>query len=315
MISIRNLKVEFQTTYGKVLAVRGSDFDFEKNKVVGIVGESGCGKSTAIFALTGILPKNATVSYEQYKYDQEEVNDLSLLRGRAISYIFQDPQSSLNPVMKISKQLAEAVRIRHSEWTDKEVNTELIRLLNEVKIPDPAAWLLAYPHQLSGGMKQRVMIAMALASEPEFLIADEPTTSLDVTIQSDILKLLLKVRESRKMGIVLITHDLNLAQKVCDQIYVMYFGKVVELGETKKVIKQSKHPYTRLLLDSVPNFEDEIHRFKEIPGQVPDIREQFEGCAFANRCPQVRADCRTKIPDLILEDGEFHSFACFHPLD
>ncbi len=313
MISIQNLEVIFRTNYGDVQAVRGVDFSFEKGQVIGIAGESGCGKSTSMLALTGILPKNAKISYQSCFYDHQKVHNLSLLRGKNLAYIFQDPQSSLNPVIKISDQIEEALKIKHPDWNMKQRKTELVRLLDVVKIRNPRSWLSAYPHQLSGGMKQRIMIAMALAFEPDILIADEPTTSLDVTIQSDILKLLMKIKEDRGMGIVLITHDLNLARKVCDQIYIMYLGSVVERGSTEQVIENPKHPYTRLLVDSVPEFESEIHRFTEIPGQVPDIRKKFTGCSFANRCPVVKERCRNEEPPLeTTKNG--HSFACFYPV-
>lgn len=303
LLDVKNLKTYFHTRGGVVKAVDGVSFSVEKGKTLGIVGESGSGKSVTMMSLMGLLPmppgriESGTAHFAGKDLIQMSASQLRSIRGDRISMIFQDPMTSLNPYMKISKQLTEVLEI-HKNMTFKEAKKKAIEVLDKVGIPDAAKRIDAYPHQFSGGMRQRVMIAMALISEPDLLIADEPTTALDVTIQSQILELLKDLQNDLGMAMIMITHDLGVVAGVSDDILVMYAGKPFEIGSADDIFYNHGHPYTRGLLKSLPKIEGKRETLYSIKGLPPDPSKLPPGCAFAERCDFVTPECRanTDIP-------------------
>jgi peptide/nickel transport system ATP-binding protein len=305
LLTVRDLVVSFRTDQGRVRAVDGVSFDVPRGKTLGLVGESGSGKSVTALSLMGLLPKpHATVERGSIVLDGLDLTRASermlrTVRGKRIAMIFQEPMTSLNPVLTVGDQIVEAVRA-HQTLSRTQARKQAIDLLKRVGIPAPEERIDAYPHHLSGGMRQRVMIAIALASGPELLIADEPTTALDVTIQAQILDLLAELQLSMGMSILLITHDLGVVAEHAHEVIVMYAGQVVERAPTLALFEGPQHPYTRGLLRSVPSYHENIGkaRLPTIPGIVPDLAHLPVGCRFQARCSEVHALCRTQEPAL-----------------
>jgi peptide/nickel transport system ATP-binding protein len=318
LLDVADLSVRFDTDDGAVHAVDRMSFTLAPGEVLGIVGESGCGKSVTCMAFVRLLPETAVVSGRVLL---EGVDLLSLplrrlrqVRGRQISYVFQEPMTSLNPVFTVGHQIGEVLQ-RHLDLSRGAARARSIELLELVRIPAPERRLNEYPHQLSGGMRQRVMIAMALACDPKILVADEPTTALDVTIQAGILDLMRDIRERLGTAIVLITHNLGVVADVADRVLVMYAGRKAEEATADELFAYPQHPYTIGLLGAIPRpYEGEgtRERLQEIPGRVPSLRELPAACAFAERCPRADARCRSEEPQL-REVRPAHLVACFHP--
>ncbi|HEY0047854.1 MAG TPA: ABC transporter ATP-binding protein [Pyrinomonadaceae bacterium] len=301
LLEVQNLQTHFPTRAGLVKAVNDVSFYIDEGELLGLVGESGCGKSiTALSVMRLIAPPGkivgGTIKFKGEELTTASVERLRQIRGNDIAMIFQDPMTSLNPVYTVGEQIAEALRL-HRNLNKKQAWEAAIASMKEVSIPDPARRVNDYPHQLSGGMRQRVMIAMALACDPELLIADEPTTALDVTIQAQILELLDNLRKTRKLAVLLITHDLGVVAEVADRVAVMYTGKIVEESGVEEIFRQPKHPYTQGLLRSVPKLrefgDEKITRLSTIQGTVPSPANLPEGCHFAPRC-EYRMDICTK---------------------
>jgi oligopeptide/dipeptide ABC transporter ATP-binding protein len=308
LLDIKNLKTEFITKKGIVSAVNGVDFSIDKGEVVAIVGESGSGKSVTSLSVMGLLGggKKIKVSGEiLFKAEnllEKSDREMRDIRGKELSMIFQEPMTSLNPVFTIGRQIIEAI-LRHEGGTKQEARKKAIEMLTLVGIPSPETRIDDYPHQLSGGMRQRVMIAIALSCNPELLIADEPTTALDVTIQAQILELMLELKAKLGTAILLITHDLGVVAEVADKVVVMYCGKVVERANVKDIFKDPKHPYTIGLLNSIPKMEGNDERLFMIPGTVPNPLELPTGCAFRDRCSNCMEKCKNEMPDLVSLDN------------
>ncbi len=313
LLAVENLKTEFRTRAGVVRAVDGVSFIVEAGEFVGLVGESGCGKSVTAMSILRLLASEGINLSGSVKFLGREVmtmadSELRELRGNRIGMVFQDPMTSLNPVFTVGEQISEAVRL-HKGFSREDSRLEAIRAMDEVAIPDAGRRANDYPHQLSGGMRQRVMIAMALACSPELLIADEPTTALDVTIQAQILELIEQLRRDRNLAVLLITHDLGVVAEFADKVCVMYTGRIVEQGPTRSLFENPRHPYTRGLLRSVPKLGAHgtgplERRLQTIEGTVPNPTELPEGCHFAPRCESVMDDCRSGSIDLTnLDDG------------
>ncbi len=305
LLNVKNLSIEFKRRDGKILAVRDVSFDVFPNETIAIIGESGCGKSALAKSILGLLPENAKISSGSISYNDENLLNLNepylrSIRGKEIGMVFQDPFLSLNPTMKIGHQICEAL-FAHKICSVKYAKSVCYKILNEVKIKNPKIVFDMYPHQLSGGMKQRILIAIAVVCKPKLLIADEPTTALDVTVQTQILKLLKDLQRYYKMSMLLITHDMTVVADICDKMIVMYAGEVVEIGETKEIINSPKHPYTRMLLDSVPTLDKHkiFNRLKPIDGFLPIIDSPISYCSFVQRCPSAMQICAKKRPKLI----------------
>ncbi len=327
MLKLRNLKVIFPNTHGIVKAVEGIDIDIKKGECIALVGESGCGKSVTSLAIMKLLSSPpALVQVDELKVGGEELKDYSnkkmqSVRGGKISMIFQDALTALNPVMTVGKQISE-VFLNHSAGADgntprmskKEAKERAIRALELVGVPDPARRYNDFPHQLSGGMRQRVLIAMAFACDPELIIADEPTTALDVTIQAQVLDVLKKMQKSHGTSLLLITHDLSIVANMADRIYVMYCGKIVEVSPAYELFKKPYHPYTRGLLGAIPKLSDEKHVFVQIPDSVPNPMNKPRGCYFSPRCAYATEECRTQMPPLV-DVGGGRCVRCFHSFD
>ncbi len=302
LLTVRGLTTRFRLTEGDVHAVNGIDFSVAEGETVAVVGESGCGKSvTALSLLRLILPPGAITSGEIIFEGQDLLrlseDDMRRIRGNRIAMIFQEPMTSLNPVFSIGRQIAEGL-ILHRGLSRHEAIEEAAQLLAQVGIPSPAERLNDYPHQLSGGMRQRVMIAMALACKPRLLIADEPTTALDVTIQAQILELMDRLREKTRMALLLITHDLGVVAERADRTLVMYAGRIVEEGPTHELLTTPFHPYTEGLLASLPQRSEPGRPLTTIPGHVPSLLEEIPGCGFCSRCPDKRWECGQEQPQL-----------------
>ncbi len=316
LLSVRDLRTWFYTDQGIAKAVDGISFDVHAGETLGIVGESGCGKTVTSLSILRLLPEpparisdDSSVLFEGEELTTASDRRMRAVRGNEISMIFQEPMSSLNPVYSVGNQITEALRL-HRKLSRAEARAEAVRLLAEVGIPGPEQRVDEYPHQLSGGMRQRVMIAMALSCEPKLLIADEPTTALDVTIQAQILELLADLRERHEMAVLLITHDLGVIAEVCDRVVVMYAGQVVETGTVYEIFADPKHPYTRGLLDSLPSVESPGQRLSSIPGTVPSPTEWPDGCRFLERCGLAGDGC--DVPQHLVQlEGDGRSARCW----
>jgi oligopeptide/dipeptide ABC transporter ATP-binding protein len=311
LLEIRDLHVRFAVRSGQVHAVRGLDLVVRRGEVAALVGESGSGKSASMLAALGLLDVNAGAS-GSVRFDGTEMigapsSTLRGLRGGRIGMIFQDPMTSLNPVLEVRRQIAEAV-ITHQHVSPRQAEAEALELLEMVSFPDARRRQRAYPHELSGGMRQRVMIAMALANDPDILIADEPTTALDVTVQAQILDLLRSLRRSRELAIVLITHDLGVVAGLADSVHVMYAGRVAEAGPVVDIFHRPQHPYTAGLLASLPRLDRPDRELTPIGGIPPRLYEEPAGCAFAPRCPHAIDRCRESEP--LLEPVAASMVAC-----
>ena len=319
LLSVRNLEVKFKTRRATVHAVRGISFDLDPGETLGIVGESGCGKSVSSLAMLGILSKNGRVTGGEVMFGDQDLLKLSdarlrAIRGKDVAMVFQDPMTSLNPVLKIGRQITE-VLTKHMGMDNETASKEAAELLGRVGIPRASDRLGDYPHQFSGGMRQRVMIAMAIACHPKVLIADEPTTALDVTIQAQILDLLKRLVEEEQMGLILITHDLGVVAGVCERTNVMYAGKFVETAATDELFAKPRHPYTLGLLKSVPRL-DAVRKEKldPIAGSPPELTKVMPGCSFAPRCVYATDESRERVPELRPIDGAGHLVACWNPV-
>ena len=316
VLEVRDLRVEIPLTRGTVRAVDGSSFTVGAGEAMGLVGESGSGKSMTLRAILGLLPHPAGIVGGEILYEGTDLvtmpaKKLQDLRGKEISMIFQEPMTALNPVMRVGEQIAEGP-LAHLGMGKSASQQRALELMQQVGIPDPARRARAYPHELSGGMRQRVMIAIALSCEPKLILCDEPTTALDVTIQDQILKLLLKLREELGMSIVFVTHDLAVVAQTCQSLAVMYAGQVVEIGSVHEVFHQPRHPYTLGLLRSVPDPVDVRDVLDSIPGSPPDLVAPPPGCRFAPRCPFAEDDCLEGRKPLLPLEGDRAS-ACIHP--
>jgi oligopeptide transport system ATP-binding protein len=304
LLDVSELRTEFKTDDGVVRAVDGVSFAVDRGEIVGLVGESGCGKSATSLSVLRLLPKTARTSGRVVLSGRDLLSmperEMRTIRGKRIAMIFQDPMASLNPYMRLVDQLVE-VPMLHLGMARTEATARAVALLDRVGIPDARERAHAYPHELSGGMRQRVMIAMALLCDPDLLIADEPTTALDVTIQAQILELFEELRRERGLAIVLITHDLGVVSGLCDRVLVMYAGRVVESAPTRELFARPLHPYTRALLGSVPSLGSSgAARLENIKGMPPRLDlGPFDACSFAPRCGFVHDACRTKDPDLV----------------
>lgn len=309
LLEIKNLKLDFKQGDKMLRAVDGVSFSMEAGETVCLVGESGCGKSVTALSIARLVPTPPAIYPEgEILLNGSDVlkmgkKELRSIRGGIVSYIFQDPSASLNPVFRVGNQIKESLKLhRPQAATDDEV----IRLLKLVGIPAPESRIRDYPHQMSGGMQQRVMIAMALASEPKLLVADEPTTALDVTIQAQIMELLLDLKKRLGMSILLITHNLGIVGDIADRLAVMYAGQIVEMAPANQMLKRPLHPYTRSLMGSVPKLGHELERLNAIPGNVPSIGFMPTGCRFHPRCPMAKSDCSQKVPELVqVEPGHW----------
>ncbi len=315
LLDVRDLRVSFPTPAGDVHPVDGVSFSLERGRTLALVGESGCGKSLTSLALLRLVPEPGRISGGSIRLGGEELTTLAeremrAVRGGRIAMVFQDPMTSLNPVLRTGTQVTEAIRA-HRNLSRAAARDRALALLTEVGIPDPARRIDEYPHQLSGGMRQRVMIAIALAAEPEVLVADEPTTALDVTVQAQILELLGRLQQERRMAILLITHDLGVVAGRADHVAVMYAGQVVESAPTAALFAAPSHPYTQGLFTSVPSIDGPLQRLVPIGGTVPAPSAWPEGCRFAPRCPQRFEPCGQPAP-VALVGPEHHARCWLH---
>lgn len=319
LLEIKDLHTFFDTKRGTVKAVNGVSYSVDAGKTLGVVGESGSGKSVSAMSILRLLDNNGRVDSGEIIFDGKNIQDCTKkemykIRGNDISVIFQEPMTSLNPVFTIERQLSEPFII-HQEMKKKEARKKVIEMLAAVKIPNPESVAKQYPHQLSGGMRQRVMIAIALACQPKLLIADEPTTALDVTIQAQILKLMNELKKERGTSILFITHDLGVINEMADDVAVMYCGQVVEMAPARKIFTKQKysHPYTEALMESIPRLDTPAGvRLEAIPGAVPHPLDLPKGCKFAPRCKYATDKCREEEPALVKIE-ENHQIRCFYP--
>ncbi|MGE0173708.1 MAG: ABC transporter ATP-binding protein [Oligoflexales bacterium] len=319
LVEVKDLSISFDTLRGELKAIDRISFDLAEGEVLGIVGESGCGKSITSLALMGLLPTNASLSASKLLLNGRDLTRQSrkewqALRGKEMSMIFQDPMTSLDPSFTIGYQIMETLKI-HDPAPKNMLKDRVIELLNLVGIPDPRSQLNAYPHQLSGGMCQRVMIAIAIACKPKLLIADEPTTALDVTIQAQILTLLRTLQKQTKMALILITHDIAVVSEMADKIAVMYAGQIVETGKVDDIINDPRHPYTNALLSCLPESHEsdgDRSALASIPGLVPDLVNRPTGCQLHPRCQFADDYCKANAPALSYEGERYYT--CFKPL-
>jgi peptide/nickel transport system ATP-binding protein len=319
LLEVTDLSTTFDSDRGSVKAVRGVSFTLQRGRTIGIVGESGCGKSVLSRSIMGLVPSNAhrtgSVRFEGREVLNAKPKVMRNLWGDQMSMVFQDPMTALNPVMRIGKQITESLN-EHIDLTRSDADETALSLLQSVGIPEPARRMKQYAHELSGGMRQRVMIAIALACGPKLLFADEPTTALDVTVQAQILDLLQAQQAERTMGMILVTHDLGVVAGRADDIAVMYAGRVVEKAPTRTLFAQMRHPYTEALLQSIPKLEMPSHsRLSAIGGRPPDLVSPPKGCSFAPRCPNAQDRCREEDPALTPDPNDpDHLYACFFPV-
>lgn len=317
LLEVKNLRTYFHTFKGTVKAVDDISFDIYEGEILGVVGESGGGKSVSGFSVIGLIDEPGKIETGEIIFNGEDLmrkseNEMNQIRGKEISMVFQDPMTSLNPVYTIGQQMEE-VLLLHENLTKVQRKQRCIELLESVGISNPESRLKSYPHQFSGGMRQRVVIAIALAANPKLIIADEPTTALDVTIQAQILRLMAKLVREQGCSLMLITHDLAVVSEMADRINVMYCGKIVETGNTTDVVNNQKHPYTEGLINSIPDLDKDKNRLEAIPGIVPNMFNLPKGCNFSPRCKYCQDICIEKEPELV-EVGENHYVACHFPL-
>jgi oligopeptide/dipeptide ABC transporter ATP-binding protein len=319
LLDVRDLRVELALGHGVVHPVRGASFDVAPGEALGLVGESGSGKTMALRAIVGLLPRRGAVTGGSIAFDGEDLGAAGAdrvreIRGRSIAMVFQEPMTALNPVMRVGDQIAEMPRVRLGKSRPQAYDRAL-ELMRLVGIPDPVRRARAYPHELSGGLRQRVMIAIALSADPRLLLCDEPTTALDVTIQDQILKLLSSLRDQLGVALVFVSHDLAVIAQTCQRVAVMYGGQVVETGSVDTVFREPRHPYTLSLLRSVPDYDLVRERLANIPGAPPDLEHPPAGCPFHPRCPFAQDDCRSG--DFPLRDMDpahpGRATACIHP--
>jgi len=319
LLEIQNLKTVFSTERGILRAVDGVSLSLGAGETLGVVGESGCGKTMLFLSIMRLIPPNGRIAEGRIMFNGQDLlalpeEAMREKRGRDIAMVFQEPMTSLNPVLRVGEQIAEAIRL-HQHVSDREALDRSVKLLGEVGIPEPERRVRDYPHQMSGGMRQRVMIAMAMSCRPQLLLADEPTTALDVTIQAQILKLVSDLKEKNNMAVIWITHDLGIVAEAAQKVAVMYAGRIVEIADVEKLFACPMHPYTRGLIESRPsgctdaNVDGRAY-LKTIPGTVPSLYDLPVGCRFADRCAMVEEACRVREPELMeIEEGHFVS--CF----
>lgn len=321
LLEVKDLAVSFQTYFGEVEAVRGISFHVDRGETVALVGESGCGKSVTANSIMKLLPmppafyKSGQIFFEGEDIVKKSEKEMQKIRGDKISMIFQDPMTSLNPTMKVGKQIVEGI-IKHHGLSKDEAKKKAIEMLDLVAVPQPEKRVNQYPHEFSGGMRQRVMIALAMVSNPELLIADEPTTALDVTVQAQILDLMKQIQDKYGTSIILITHDLGVVADMSDRVIVMYGGKLMEEGTTHEIFKNPKHPYTRKLLDSVPRLDmDRSESLHSIAGTPPDLYKPPKGCPFFERCDEAMVICKDHMPEKEYHTNSHYS-CCWlnHPM-
>lgn len=312
LLQVKDLVVEYAADKKTVQAVNKVSFEMQKGETLGLVGETGAGKTTIARAILGILPdpparvKQGEIIFEGQDLLKLSNRKMSHIKGNEISMIFQDPMTALNPIMKVGKQIAEAIRL-HNKMSKAQAEIEAVKMLEMVGIPGER--FSEYPHQFSGGMKQRVIIAMALACKPKLLLADEPTTALDVTIQAQVLEMMNQLKQELDTSVLLITHDLGVVAEMCDKVAVVYAGEIVEMGTAEQVFDHTSHPYTKGLFQSLPSLDSKEKRLKPIKGMMPDPTELPKGCKFYERCPYAKEECREEnIPVTELSDG--HKVLC-----
>jgi oligopeptide/dipeptide ABC transporter ATP-binding protein len=318
LLAVRDLAVEFSTMNGRVRAVDGVSFEVFAAETLGLVGESGCGKTVTGLSLLRLVPSppgryaGGEIEFAGRNLLALPEREMRAIRGRDIAMVFQEPMTALNPVFSVGSQMSDVLR-RHRGLTRRQARTEALELLRRVEIPEPERRIDEYPHQLSGGQRQRVMIAMALSCGPKLLVADEPTTALDVTTQAEVLEEIKSLQAELRMAMILVTHDLGVVAETCARAIVMYCGVIVEIGPTARLFSRPRHPYTVGLLESVPRIrERKLEELPTIPGRVPDLQHLPPGCRFADRCPRVTAECCAAEPRLTAAvDGGL--VACFHP--
>ena len=315
ILKVEGLKTSFMTSSGEVQAVRGVSFGVRKGEILGIVGESGSGKSVTSMTILRLLADTARIKEGAIRFEGQDLTKVSekemrAIRGQKIAMIFQDPMSSLNPLIPVGKQVAEIMKIHHPEMKPEQLKQRTLELFEQVRIPEAAKRLRSYPHEFSGGMRQRVMIAMALANRPDLLIADEPTTALDVTIQDQILKQLRSLQREYGTSIIFITHDLGVVAELCDRVVVMYGGLIMEEAPIEEIFANPLHPYTMGLLASIPGVhKDKSERLQSIAGSPPDMTSPPAGCPFAPRCPYARNICAAECPPYVQAGG--HRAMCW----
>lgn len=320
LLEVKNLRTKFRTDDGVFYAVDDVSFSVKSGRTLGIVGESGCGKSVTSLSIMRLIQNPGLIESGEIIFNGQDLLKLSedqmrKIRGNEMAMIFQEPMTSLNPVYTIGNQIDEAIAIHEPSLSPQQVKARTIEMLKKVGIPAAEKRYEEYPHQLSGGMRQRVMIAMAMSCNPKLLIADEPTTALDVTIQAQILDIMRKLQKDFNMGMILITHDLGVVAEMCQDVVVMYAGRVVEQGTVEDIFYRPKHHYTKGLLDSIPHFEtgQKLQQLRTIPGLVPSLLNLPKGCRFQDRCPAAQNDCRAVDPRLENLRG-VHKVACHHPV-
>lgn len=307
VLSVRDLKVEFVTRRGILKAIDGVSFDIAPGEVLGVVGESGAGKSLTGTAIIGLIDPPGRISGGQVLLKGERIDNLPKeqmrrIRGKRIGMIFQDPLTSLNPLFTVAEQLVETIQV-HTDMNAQQARERAIALLTEVGIPAPEKRIDGYPHEFSGGMRQRVVIALALAAEPELVIADEPTTALDVSVQAQIITLLKKLCRERGTAVMLVTHDMGVIAETADRVAVMYAGRIAEIGPVREVVRNARHPYAKGLMGAIPTLETNADRLIQIPGAMPRLNAMPQGCAFNPRCTQAFARCHLERPDPIRVGG------------
>ena len=314
LLEVQDLEVTFALRLGPLIAINGVSFPLARGRRLGLVGESGAGKSVTGFAIINLISKPGYISAGRVYFEGRELTGLSQdqmrdIRGNRISMIFQDPMMTLNPVLTVGTQMTETI-LAHRKMSMEQARQLALEKLRKVYIPSPEKRLGQYTHEFSGGMRQRIVAAIALLTSPSLIIADEPTTALDVTIQAEIMDLLLELCESEKMGLILITHDLSVVSQVTETIAVMYAGKIVEMGATGDVINDPRHPYTRGLIRALPGSRTPGSRLYQIPGTMPTLTDIPPGCAFHPRCGECMPVCRSQTPPLVAADGEERTVAC-----
>ena len=322
LLEVKNLSTEFKTDQGTVQAVRNVSFSLEQGEVLGIVGESGSGKSQTMYSIIGLLADNGVVASGEVTFDGKNISRsafkdkkeyeaaMAEIRGNSMAMIFQDPMTFLNPVLKIETQLVEPI-LNHHKVSKEEARERALELMRLVGIPSPEKRITQYPFEFSGGMRQRIVIAIALANNPKLIIADEPTTALDVTIQAQVLELMDSLREERDSAVIMITHDLGVVAKLCDKIAIMYGGKIVETGTDREIFYEAKHPYTLGLISCIANPEDDEEKeLTPIPGSPPDLLNPPKGCPFVDRCSKAMKVCKEYMPEATVY-SETHQCACW----
>ncbi len=317
VLEIRGLNSYFFTEKGVAPAVDGLDLDIPKGKIIGLVGESGCGKSMTAKSIMGLLKSPGRVAGGSIRFEDQDLTRLSdkelrKICGNDISMIFQEPMTSLNPVLKVGRQVRETLLVHNPTMSKAEAKQRVVEMFQRVGIPEAEKRYDCYPHELSGGLRQRVMIAMAMVCKPKLLIADEPTTALDVTIEAQILRLMKELRDETGMSVLIITHNMGVVAEICDYVYVMYAGKIMEQAETFELFDHTMHPYTKGLLDSIPRIGQNAERLHTIPGVVPNLLHLSQGCPFNNRCEYATDQCRTEKAQLhpVAPDHQVRCFRC-----